>query len=181
MSTDNDAHYLDLFPEWLRTLGVDLAIVVDTLGDTASPEAARKALAGSLNYVFKSIDLIPDGIEDIGYLDDAFVVRVAASQAIDAGLSGTAHPGLATLASDAEHVKAFLGAEYVRLDRYVQGLRGGAVRGRSVDDIVANTSVREELAADVRGFSRDYKTPAFTREERTLIKLRAFFEARLPR
>ena len=38
--------------------------------------------AGALTYLFKSPDLIPDGIEDLGFIDDAFVFRMAAAAAI---------------------------------------------------------------------------------------------------
>ena len=32
--------------------------------------------------MFKSLDLIPDGLEGLGFLDDAFVLRVAAGLAV---------------------------------------------------------------------------------------------------
>jgi uncharacterized membrane protein YkvA (DUF1232 family) len=64
--------------------------MADALG-AAIPDGARRALASGLNYVFKSVDLIPDGIDDIGYLDDAFVLRVACAQVLAAG-EGEAPP-----------------------------------------------------------------------------------------
>lgn len=181
MTNDLDARCLDTFPEWLRTLGADAEALAEALEDREAPDGARRAIAGALNYVFKSVDLIPDGIDDIGYLDDAFVLRVACAQAVAEGLAGGAHGAVTSLARDAGLVRDFLGAEHARLDRYVHNLRAGAARGRSVDDILANGSTRAELAADVKGFSRSYASPPFAREERTLVKLRAFFDARLPR
>jgi uncharacterized membrane protein YkvA (DUF1232 family) len=178
MSSDQ---FLEIFPEWLRTLGSDVAVLSAALADDATPEAARRVLAGGLNYVFKSVDLIPDGIDDIGYLDDAFVLRVASAQSLAAGLSAEAHGAVAALGAESGAVKDFLGADHGRLERYVTGLQKGAARGRSVDDIVARPGVREELLNDTRAFSREYSAPTFSREERTLIKLRAFFDARLPR
>jgi uncharacterized membrane protein YkvA (DUF1232 family) len=178
MTTDVDARCLETFPEWLRTLGADATALADALADGAAPEEARRILAGAINYLFKSVDLIPDGIDDIGYLDDAFVLRLATAQAVAAGLAGDA---AAALAADAALVKDFLGADHARLDRYVTGLRKGSARGRSVDAIVADAAVRRELAADVAGFAGAYGAPSFAREQRTLIKLRAFFDARLPR
>jgi uncharacterized membrane protein YkvA (DUF1232 family) len=172
---------LEIFPEWLRTLGSDVTVLAAALADDSVPEAARRAIAGGLNYVFKSVDLIPDGIDDIGYLDDAFVLRVASAQSVAAGLTAETHGAVAALADETNVVKDFLGADYTRLDRYAAGLQKGAARGRSVDDIVAKAGVREELLNDARAFSRDYAAPSFSREERTLIKLRAFFDARLPR
>jgi uncharacterized membrane protein YkvA (DUF1232 family) len=177
MTTDVDARCLETFPEWLRTLGADAVTLSDALQESA-PEEARRILAGAINYLFKSVDLIPDGIDDIGYLDDAFVLRLAAAQAVAAGLTGDA---VSALAADAALVKDFLGADVARLERYVTGLRKGAARGRAVDAIVTDAAVRRDLAADVTGFAGGYAVPSFAREQRTLIKLRAFFDARLPR
>lgn len=178
MTTDVDARCLETFPEWLRTLGADATALADALHLGDAPEDARRILAGALNYLFKSVDLIPDGIDDIGYLDDAFVLRLAAAQAVAAGGAGDA---VAALAAEAALVKDFLGGEHARLERYVTGLRKGTARGRAVDAIVGDAAVRRELAADVAGFAGSYAAPSFARDLRTLIKLRAFFDARLPR
>jgi uncharacterized membrane protein YkvA (DUF1232 family) len=181
MSAETDARCLEIFPEWLRTLGLDLGTLCEALGDESAPVAARSALAAAVNYVFKSVDLIPDGIDDIGYLDDAFVIRVAAQQCLAEGLARDAHDAVGALADEAALARDFLGTEHARLDRYVVGLRKGSARNRTVDAIVTQSAVRAELASDVAGFARDFKVPSFAREERTLIKLRAFFDARLPR
>lgn len=175
--------YLDTFPAWLRTLGDDAARLASLLEDDGLPEAAREAVAGGINYLFKSLDLIPDGIDDIGFLDDAFVLRVAADLAAREGtatLDEEKQQGLGELAGECETVREFLGENYTRLEDYVRGLRRGAARGRSVADILGDAQVRTELLADVRGFAQSYEAPAFSREEKNLIKLRAFFDAKLP-
>ncbi len=181
MTADVDARCLETFPQWLRTLGMDGETLVEALLAEGTPDAARRALTAGLNYVFKSVDLIPDGIDDIGYLDDAFVIRVAAAQALAEGLSATKHTDVASLASEARLVLEFLGDNYKRLDGYVTGLRRGAARGRSVDEILSNVGTRSEFVADVHGFARSYVTPSFGREDKNLIKLRAFLDAKLPR
>src|SRR6186713_2281718 len=79
--SDKYAKYLDTFPAWLRALGEDAEKLGGVLEAGTLGDPAREAIAGGLNYLFKSLDLIPDGIDDIGYLDDAFVVRVAADLA----------------------------------------------------------------------------------------------------
>lgn len=178
MTTDVDALCLETFPNWLGSLGDDAVAMAAALGGELS-EGAQRALAAGLNYVFKSVDLIPDGIDDIGYLDDAFVLRVACAQALAAGAAG--HARVSALAAEAALVKDFLGGDFARLEAYVQGLTRGAARGRSVDDILSDASVRSDFVADVQGFARNYATPSFARETRNLIKLRAFFDAKLPR
>ncbi len=169
---------LDAFPAWLKTLGDDARALAALTVDTSLPEASRRPVASALNYLFKSLDLIPDGIEDLGYVDDAFVLREAAAQALSAGAdpAGT----LPRLAADARLVEEFLGADYARLQRYVRDLQHGAVRGRSVAEIVSDAAVAEALAAEVGSWGQSYQAPTFLRDEKTLTKLRAFLDKKLP-
>ena len=88
---------------------------------------------------------------------------------------------LGALANDCELLREFLGDDYGRLESYVKGLRRGSARGRSVADVLGEPSVRAAFLGDVTGFAKNYVSPSFTREEKTLIKLRAFFDAKLPR
>jgi uncharacterized membrane protein YkvA (DUF1232 family) len=182
--SDSNAKYLDTFPGWLRSLGEDAEALGAILSSDGGPQAAREAVAGGLNYLFKSLDLIPDGIDDIGYLDDAFVLRVAADLASreDLGNTGADHiRTLNRLAADCDMLKEYLGKDYDRLEAYVKGLRKGAARGRSVADILGDSQIRGEFLTDVHGFAKSYESPSFAREEKNLIKLKAFFDAKLPK
>lgn len=184
MSDSQHARYLDTFPTWLRTLGEDAERLAKLLEDDSVPTESREAITGGLNYLFKSLDLIPDGIDDIGYLDDAFVLRVSAeiaSRESFADVEGGKLQVLNRLASEADMVREFLEGDYVRLETYVKGLRRGAARGRAVGDIVRDPKIREEFLSDVRGFAKTYEAPTFAREEKNLIKLKAFFDAKLPK
>ena len=176
-------HYLDTFPGWLRSLGEDALCLAALINEESLPLAARESLTGGLNYLFKSLDLIPDGIDDIGYLDDAFVLRIAADQAL-VGLEDASSPkldGVKKLADDCELLRTFLDANYPRLAKYVQGLRTSSARGRSVGDVLSNAEARATFVTDVHGFASGYETPSFSRQEKNLIKLKAFFDAKLPR
>jgi uncharacterized membrane protein YkvA (DUF1232 family) len=177
---DSDEKYLDAFGAWLQALGRDAELLGGLLASDELSDVTRKAAAGGLNYLFKSLDLIPDGIDDIGYLDDAFVLRVAAAQAVEAS-SGAANKEAVQLAAENAVVRAFLGETYGRLDNYVTGLRSGAARGRTVQDLLGSTEVLEEFLDDVKGFAADYRAPSFSRDPKNLIKLRAFFDAKLPK
>jgi uncharacterized membrane protein YkvA (DUF1232 family) len=174
-----DPRYLELFPQWLRSLGEDAGGLGDTLAAHGTDDEASRSLIAGLNYIFKSLDLIPDGIDDLGYLDDAFVVRVACS------LAGAARPEVKQgvvqrLADDALLVEEFLGADYARLEAYVKGLRKGAARGRTVEDIVTDAPTRTQFLQEVKAWSAQYQVPSFTRDQKTLVKLKAFLSAKLP-
>jgi uncharacterized membrane protein YkvA (DUF1232 family) len=174
---DLDSRCLEAFPAWLRSLADDALALAGIVEDEQAPEPARRGAASALNYLFKSLDLIPDGIEDIGFLDDAFVFRVAARLAAH---SDAALPALDKLAAEAELVADFLGVEYPRLERFVSALGKTPVRGRSVDEIVSTPSVRTSFVGDVRGWAQSYATPSFARDSKNLVKLRSFFGKKLP-
>lgn len=171
--------FLDAFPSWLKTLATDIESAGAALRDESLSEAQRRHVAGSINYLFKSLDLIPDGIEDVGYLDDAFVLRIAARLALAEGPSQS--PTLARLAGEASLVASFLGDSHVRLENYVKSLGKGTARGRSVDEILADPGTLASLLGDVASWVAGYETPTFTRDEKTLVKLRSFLDAKLPR
>jgi uncharacterized membrane protein YkvA (DUF1232 family) len=145
------------------------------------PESVRRYVAGGLNYLFKSLDLIPDGIEDLGFLDDAFVIRVGAALALAESPSAKeSAPVLARLAGEAKLVAELLGKDYLRLESYVKTLTRGSARGRTVDEILADEEVRRAFLHEVTGWAASYETPTFTRDEKNLVKLQSFLGAKLP-
>jgi len=174
---------LDVFPQWIRSLGQDATALAQLLSVDSVPEAAKKYVAGGLNYVFKSLDLIPDGIEDIGFLDDAFVLRVASRLALEeapeakaADMAGL----LARMAGEAALVADLLGKDAARLEKYVRGLSKGSARGRTVAEILGDAAVRSAFVSEVHGWAKSYAAPGFNRDEKNLIKLKSFLSAKLP-
>ena len=174
-----DPRYLEMFPQWLRSLGEDAALVGDALAAHPGDDDAVRSLVAGLNYIFKSLDLIPDGIDDLGFLDDAFVVRVACAQAC-AARPEVKEGAVQRLAEDAASIRDFLGADYARLETYARGLRKGAARGRTVEDIVTDKAIREQFLQEVKAWSASYQVPTFTRDPKTLVKLKAFLNSKLP-
>jgi uncharacterized membrane protein YkvA (DUF1232 family) len=173
-----DPKYLEMFPAWLRSLGEDAGALGQMVAGDASEAVKRNVVAG-LNYIFKSLDLIPDGIDDLGFMDDAFVLRVAAALAVEADAAAKTG-ALERLAMDASEIRAFMGADYARLETYVKGLHKGAARGRTVDDIIDDESQRKEFVQEVAAWAKDYQAPSFTRDPKTLLKLKSFLNAKLP-
>jgi len=180
--TTLETRCLDAFPDWLRSLADDARALASVLEGEGAGISKRRS-AAALNYLFKSLDLIPDGLEDLGFIDDAFVVRAAAQTIeLEAESELGAEPTgtLARLAGEAALIQEFLGSEYGRLTKYVAGLEQGAVRGRSVANILTDESVRADFVREVREWAEGYVVPSFTRDQRNLVKLRAFLLAKLP-
>jgi hypothetical protein len=66
-ATSTDPRFLEMFPTWLGSLGTDVA-ALGTIVAEDGPEPVRRYVVAGLNYLFKSLDLIPDGIDDLGFL-----------------------------------------------------------------------------------------------------------------
>lgn len=168
---------LEQFPAWLRSLTTDASTLCQLLESDAE-RPLRRAAAVSLNYLCKSIDLVPDGLEDLGYLDDAFVFRAALARAAD-GDALEAGSALKRLYDDATLIREFLGEDYERLEHYVASLGDKPVRGRSVEDLLDAAERRAELVRDVQSWAASFESPTFLRDAKSLVKLRAFFATRL--
>lgn len=183
--SDVDTTVMQLFPQWLEGLGNDIKTIINAAADERLDKEVRRHLVGGINYLFKSLDLIPDGIDDIGYLDDAFVIRLTTKAALEGDTSPMDNELLSrleALAKDTEIVESFLGPELTaRLDKYSRNLKNGAARGRMVEDIVEKRRVYQELADDAHAFVLEFKTPEFSRDERSLVKLKSYLDARLPK
>src|ERR1041384_4414380 len=172
-----ESRCLEAFPGWLESLAEDAQNLAALLEQGDASPAALRGAACSLNYLFKSLDLIPDGLEDLGFIDDAFVLRVAAA---------LVSPGerdrdgvLGKLADEAALISEFLGPDYERLVAYVEKLGATAARGRTVTQILEDESVRAELVREVQQWATAYVPPSFTRDTRSLVKLKSFLTTRL--
>lgn len=180
--TELETRCLDAFPRWIRSLAEDATALAQLLSTDSLPVEARRFLSGGLNYVFKSLDLIPDGLEGLGFLDDAFVLRVAARFALevpgtkDADMRGT----LVRLAGDAPLVAELLESDHGRFERYVKELSHGAARGRSVSEIIDDAAVRSAFVSEIHGWAKSYAAPTFSRDEKNLVKLKSFLGTKLP-
>jgi uncharacterized membrane protein YkvA (DUF1232 family) len=170
---------LEAFPNWLKSLGTDAQKLAAIVENRALPEGTRRSAAVALNYLFKSLDLIPDGLEDLGFIDDAFVFRVAAASASPADAQADSSGTIARLADDVGLVREFLSDVYPRLEAYVAGNAEASARGRSVTDVLSNDSALAEFLRDARQWADGYEAPAFSRDEKNLVKLKSFLGARL--
>lgn len=177
--TPTETRALEAFPSWLKTLADDAQKLAALVDDGAAADAVRERAAAALNYLFKSLDLIPDGLEDIGFIDDAFVFRAAAASLPEAERSLDATGTLSRLAADAALIEEFLGEIHPRLSAYVGGLGAAKVRGRSVSDVLADPGVTAEFTREVRQWADGYQAPAFHRDDKNLVKLRSFLNTKL--
>ncbi len=172
---------LETFPRWLESLARDAQTLAQLL-TAEQREGCQRRVASILGYLFKSVDLIPDGLEEIGMLDDAFVLRVGAALLVldDRLPEGEQGDGVRRLAADSLLVEEFLGPDMLRLRRYVESLGSLSSRGRTADAVVRKPAVRRELLEDVESLAARYQPPRRPLDGHGLIKLSSFLTAKLP-
>jgi uncharacterized membrane protein YkvA (DUF1232 family) len=174
-----ESRCLESFPDWLRTLAGDAGALA-TLLDSTENEVLVQAAARGLTYLSKSLDLIPDGLEELGYVDDAFVLRVAAARVPEPERAEDESGTISRLAADVELIREFLAEEYVRLEAFVENLGSASARGRSVAEASSDPEARAALASDVRAWAAGYQCPSFSRDVKNLVKLHSFLKHKLP-
>lgn len=175
----SESECLDRFPAWLATLADDARALAAVL-ETCASEEVRRSAAVALTYIVKSVDLITDGLEQLGYLDDALVARVAASSVSEPERAAETSGTIERLAQESELIRSFLGDEYARLEMFVEGLAELSVRGRSVLAVLEDPEIRRELLVDVRAWAQSFVPPSFARDPKNLLKLRSFLATKLP-
>ena len=129
----------------------------------AADDAATRSLVAGVNYIFKSLDLIPDGVDDLGYMDDAFVIRVACALAI-AERAEMKKGAIERLAEDARGGRAISWAPTMRVSRATSsGCARAAARGRTVEEIIDRPrGARDVFLNELREWSAAYQAPSFT-------------------
>lgn len=176
--------FLDAFPLWVDGLGEDVRALTALLANDGCAMGCKAMVIGALNYLFMAIGLVPDGIEDIGYLDDAFVLRVAARLATTectCAHQESSPSALVRLSHECEIVKEFLGADFERLEAYVAAFRFGVTRDRSVRAILLDDDVRRSFLYELRSFAETYESSRFAYTEESLHRIRALLDVTLPR
>ncbi len=170
---DAVARHLDALAEWLRLLPSHALALAKALEEGPMPEPARRALEGALHHVVESTPLFHDGLEELGQLEAAVVLRAAA--AIAASLGASAAP-VRSLGDDVGVVLAVLGPVAPRLDAFVRRL-AAPLPG----DQGAEPAGTQPLALRVARWAADSVAAPPPSDDKALVKFVAYLEHRLPK
>jgi hypothetical protein len=84
MLTPFDAKCLGAFSGWLKGLDEEVRELAALLEREELPESSRRLGASALQYLLRLSALIPQGLEELGYLDVLFAFRILARAHVDA-------------------------------------------------------------------------------------------------
>lgn len=175
---------LETFSRWLEQLPSDVTALCDTLVRAETPDALRRASADIVSHLHRSLELIPEGLEALGYVDHAFVARALARDAVSSHAEADAEaaaPELSRLASEADLVIDFLGADFGSFLEGVRRAHAAPAWRESADALLEDEERRASVLEEVRAWVRDYSAPALGRGEEGLLVLQSFMRTRVGR
>jgi len=192
-SPPTDASYRAAFTAWLGGLGSEARELASLLAQDGAPEPVRRFAAETLNQLLSAVDLVPEGVEALAYLEGLFTFRVLARELPASawrpeGREPSDLPApdpsgaLSRLAGEAELVEAFLGAEdYARLSALVLAQRDRRSRGRSPGELVELAEARSAAVQEVQSWAERYRPPSFGSGSHDLVRLLSFLRTRVRR
>jgi len=174
---------LEKIPIWLKNLPEDLSYLMNLIETQDLEHDAKIALVTGLNYLFKTIDLIPDGLDEIGYIDDCIILRIVSREVVDKygdRLNDEVFGRLKIMAGDVDILKPELGEElWSKLLNYVEELKEMPSKGRTSEDILKDKNTFNQFKTELMTFVDSYEGKVESIDEKTLVKLKAFLEAKL--
>lgn len=186
-----DPKFSAAFSGWLRVLGEDVLSLANLLGTPEAPVPFRLAAAQALHGWLRLVELVPEGIEALGYLEGAFAFRVLAERAV-AERAGGDHPEavppdtdadgrVPRLAADAALVAEFLGEDMARFRERWVSPEATTRAGRPASALLEDDALRHAVQHEAREWVERYDAPELGEGPEELVKIAAFFRTRLRR
>jgi hypothetical protein len=182
--TAMDPRFLPLFSGWLRTIGEDVLSLSNRLQSADTPGPFRLASAEALQYVLRSAELIPEGLEELGYLEVAFAFRVLAQRTIRDNpelVAGAPETRLVRLGEEADAIAEFLAEDMPLLTEASLAPAATTYRGVAAAALLDDDERLAEVLAEARAWAEAYQPPEPSEGAEELIKIRSFFRTRLRR
>jgi len=182
--TPSDATCLETFSRWLADMPGEVTALCDVLEapleSPSEPEPCRRASAESLAHLIRSIELIPDGVEALGYLENLFAFR-AIMRAAAGGTDSLTDETSRRLAAESELVAEFLGDDFGRLREATERARELTRDGQRASDLLDDVERRSAAIAQLRAWASAYRAPELAQTEAEALKVRSFLRVRLGR
>jgi hypothetical protein len=178
----SDTTCLETFSRWLSDMPGEVTSLCDVLErpfeSPSELEPSRRASAESLAHLIRSIELIPDGVEALGYLENLFAFRAIMRDAA-VGPDSLTDETSRRLAAEAELVAEFLGDDFGRLREATERAREQTRDGQRASDLLEDAERRRAAVAQLREWARAYRAPELAPTEAEALKVRSFLRVRL--
>lgn len=181
----SDMEFKKAFVAWLTGLAGEARELSALLARDDAPAGLRGFAAETLNQLLYTADLVPEGIEGLGYLETLFGIRLLARELCEAepdSASADPHGTVHRLSREAGLVRSFLGEEDEdRLLSLVHAQREKPARGRSVAELLEVPESRSAAIEELQSWAEDYQPSQFGTGSHDLVRLLSFLRTRVRR
>jgi hypothetical protein len=177
-----DPKFLPMYAGWLRALGEDVLSLANRLESEDTPGPFRQASAEALQYLLRSAALIPEGIEELGYLEVAFAFRVLARRVASDHpdlIAAASESRLARLGEEADAVAEFLSEDMPLFTEACFAPGATSYQGSAAPALLDDAERRATVLGEARGWAESYSPPEPSDGPEELIKISSFFRTRL--
>jgi len=151
--------FFETLVRWIASLPSDIKVLVVMIGDDKLDMRARSLAVGTLLYLIASIDLIPDNIPVLGYVDDVLVLHIALGVILQIDPERAEHyrkkypEVIGRIDEQTQLLTDALGALYSWLKAFVESLAQRHYKGRRPEEVVRSASAREEIFDEAMVFA----------------------------
>jgi uncharacterized membrane protein YkvA (DUF1232 family) len=157
-----ESKFVELVRDWLVSLPHDLKIAFDAMDDENLPRGVREVATGVVIHIVSPNDFVSDRNDGVvSYADDAVLLRLALSKALDKGEDEQAfrdrYPELfESLDENLTLCKSIMGELMTWLESKVGALRTVEYKGKKISAYLDDDEAREQLFDDGLVFRTDY-------------------------
>jgi uncharacterized membrane protein YkvA (DUF1232 family) len=154
-----NASFFGTLVRWIVSLPIDIKILIEMIGDNQLDMKARSLAVGTIAYLIAAIDMIPDTIPALGYVDDVLVLHIALAIILQIDPERAEHyreKYPSTIGAIDEQVQLLtdtLGALYSWLKAFVENLSRRGYKGQSAEEAAQSEETREEIFDDAMIFA----------------------------
>lgn len=161
-------NFFEILVRWLVSLPTDIKILIEMIGDDELDMKARSLAVGTIVYVLAPIDLIPEKIPVLGYVDDVVVLHIAVALAVQIDPNRGRYyrekypQTFETLDQQIDLLRKTLGALYSWLTALVENLVKRRFRGQTAEDIIGSEKLHEDMFDAAMEYAADVNVDAET-------------------
>ncbi|TEU21771.1 MAG: DUF1232 domain-containing protein [Anaerolineales bacterium] len=160
--------FFEMLVCWLVSLPTDIKILIEMIGDDELDMKARSLAVGTIVYVLAPIDLIPDKIPVLGYVDDVVILHIAVVLVVQIDPNRGRYyrekypQTFETLDQQIELLRGTLGALYSWLTALVENLVKRRFRGQAAEDVIGSEKLQEDMFDAAMEYAADVNVDAET-------------------
>ncbi|MDY6868884.1 MAG: YkvA family protein [Chloroflexota bacterium] len=149
--SSHDLNFFKLLSSWLVNLPTDTKMLIEMVRDDELDIKARTLAVGTVVYILSTIDIIPDNIPVLGFIDDVTILRLSLMLILEIDPNRATHyrekyeNTFVDWYEQLEVAKEILGSLYSWLRALAEKLPNRRFHGKSTEEVVKSEQLQEEL------------------------------------